>query len=402
MKRRSHGSGAIWTEPRARGRSVYVGAVRVNGGQHQRVLGDVRKPGTKEGLTRAMAEARLREVRAEVEASVSETRATDLTVRGAGERYLEHIAARRALKRATMQDYWIYLRRHFTGPQQATRRGTRPVKNPPFFEDRTLASIVKADINRYIEQKLSEDLAPQTLDNHLTLLSAMFAYAIDQGWCSTNPCIGVERPRSDDPDDIPEEPRKAHTVEEVAAVLRACASDFERALLTTAYYTGMRLGELLALTWADVDLVGMRIHVKRSWSRGAETTTKSRKRRSVSIAPTVAHALAELVTFTPYGAPDGRVFAHQQTGNVLDEGAVRTMFRAAQREADVPIYKLHDTRSTFATILWSRGEAISTIQAILGHADVRTTMGYIVSYQERGDEGARIEHAFSQVLTVPM
>ena len=197
---------------------------------------------------------------------------------------------------------------------------------------------------------------------------------------------------------IVEDPRKAHTVEEVAAVLRACADDFERALLTTAYYTGMRIGELIALTWADVDLVGHRIVVKRSWSRGAETTTKSRKRRNVSIAPTVAQALSRLVTFTPYGMPDDRVFANQESGRVLDEGWVRAAFRRAQIRAQVPVYTMHDTRSTFATILWSRGEAISTIQALLGHADVRTTMGYIVAYQERGDEGASIEQAFAPMI----
>jgi len=56
--------------------------------------------------------------------------------------------------------------------------------------------------------------------------------------------------------------------------------------------------------------------------------------------------------------------------------------------AEVPVYKMHDTRATFATIMWSHGEAISTLQATLGHADVRTTMGYIVGYHERGDEGA--------------
>jgi len=82
-------------------------------------------------------------------------------------------------------------------------------------------------------------------------------------------------------------------------------------------------------------------------------------------------------------------FAHQQSGKVLDEGWVRSSFVAAQKRADVPVYKMHDTRSTFATIVWSGGEAISTIQAILGHADVRTTKGYIVSYQEAGTRAHR-------------
>ena len=388
--RRSHGQGSIWTEPRARGRAVYVGAVRVAGKQHQRLLGDVRKAGSRGGLTRSGAEARLREVRAQIESEAGK-QAADMTLRAAGERYLAHIESRRNLKRATLQDYWLYLRRHLTGPQQAVKRGSRPIASAPFFEDRALASITRADVNRYVDQKMTEGLAPRTIDSHLTLLSAICAYAVAQGWAQSNPCLGVERPRPDNPDDIAEGPRKAHTVEQVAAVLRACESDFERALFTTAYYTGMRIGELIALTWSDVDLVRSLIVVKRSWSRGAETTTKSRKRRTIPMAGTVAQALARLVTFTPYGAPDDRVFAHQESGKVLDEAWVRAAFKRAQRRAGVPVAKMHDTRSTFATILWSRGQAVSTIQAILGHADVRTTMGYIVAYQDQGDESAKID-----------
>ena len=96
--------------------------------------------------------------------------------------------------------------------------------------------------------------------------------------------------------------------------------------------------------------------------------------------------------------PNDRVFANQESGKVVDEGWVRAAFRRARIRVHVPVYAIHDTRSTFATILWSRGTAVSAIQAMLGHADVRTTMGYIVSYQERGDEGAQIERAFTALV----
>jgi integrase len=393
--KRSHGQGTIWTEQRARGRVVYMGAVRVNGKQHQRLLGDVRKQGTKDGLTRAGAEARLRDIRVQVEAEAGTGVSEDLTLREAGQRYLAHLGARRNLKRATMQDYKLYLARHLTGPQVTEGRGVRKPKSPPFFEARTLASITRRDVDAYVEQKMLEGLAARTIDSHLTLLSAICTYAVEQDWLTKNPTVGVERPRPDDPDEIEEGARHAHTPAEVAAVLRACSSEFDRALLTTAYYTGMRIGELIALTWADVDLVAGRIAVRRSWSRGAETTTKSRKRRDVPLPAPVAACLAQLVTFTPYGSASDRVYAQQESGRVLDEGWVRTTFRRAQMGAHVPVYTMHDTRSTFATILWSGGRSIAEIQAYLGHADVRTTMGYIVKYQESGDERGAIESAFA-------
>ena len=51
------------------------------------------------------------------------------------------------------------VQRSLLHPQQPVKQGTRPVKSAPFFEDRTLASITRADVNRYIDQKTDEGLA---------------------------------------------------------------------------------------------------------------------------------------------------------------------------------------------------------------------------------------------------
>lgn len=150
---------------------------------------------------------------------------------------------------------------------------------------------------------MSEGIGARTIRSHVTLLHSICEYAISEGWLARNPTKGAELPRYDGPDEIDEGPRHAHTQEEVAAVLRACESEFDRALLTTAYYTGMRIGELLAVTWADVDLLTGRINIRRSWSRGAETTTKSRKRREFALAPAVIDALARSSPSRPTGRP---------------------------------------------------------------------------------------------------
>jgi hypothetical protein len=86
-KSRAHAQGSIWTEKRARGRIVYVGQVSIGGRLYQRTLGDARTPGAKDGLTRSMAEARLRKVRAGIEQRQALSPQT-MTLREAGERYL--------------------------------------------------------------------------------------------------------------------------------------------------------------------------------------------------------------------------------------------------------------------------------------------------------------------------
>ena len=64
--RRRHGQGALWQEQRVKG-AVWCGQISLNGVQRQRVLGPMRRPGTKDGLTRAQAERALREFRADAE-----------------------------------------------------------------------------------------------------------------------------------------------------------------------------------------------------------------------------------------------------------------------------------------------------------------------------------------------
>jgi integrase len=93
------------------------------------------------------------------------------------------------------------------------------------------------------------------------------------------------------------------------------------------------------------------------------------------------------------------VFAHQESGKVLDEGWIRKRFLEAQRRVGVNVIRLHDTRATFATILWSQGRSLASIQSKLGHEDPRTTMGYIKGYFAQDDESEIIEMALAGSAT---
>ena len=68
-------------------------------------------------------------------------------------------------------------------------------------------------------------------------------------------------------------------------------NDQDAALFTFAAFTGLRLGELLALRWRDVDLRGGMMIVSRAMSEGEETSTKSRRARAVPLAQQARDAL---------------------------------------------------------------------------------------------------------------
>jgi integrase len=82
--------------------------------------------------------------------------------------------------------------------------------------------------------------------------------------------------------------------EEVWALVRAAASEQDGAIFLTAAFTGLRMGELLALRWRDVDFTGSTLRVRASYYAGALTAPKSGKVRAVPLAPDVASSLAQL------------------------------------------------------------------------------------------------------------
>ncbi len=86
--------------------------------------------------------------------------------------------------------------------------------------------------------------------------------------------------------------------EEVWALVRAAGSEPDGAIFLTAAFTGLRMGELLALRWRDVDFAGSAVRVRVSYYAGHLTTPKSGKVRAVPLAPDVASALAQLATST--------------------------------------------------------------------------------------------------------
>ena len=89
----------------------------------------------------------------------------------------------------------------------------------------------------------------------------------------------------------------AYSPEEVWALVRAAGSEQDAALFLTAAFTGLRMGELLAPQWRDVDFAGEAIRVRHSYNiHGSLGTPKSGKVRSVPLVPAVAQALAGSVS----------------------------------------------------------------------------------------------------------
>jgi integrase len=163
----------------------------------------------------------------------------------------------------------------------------------------------------------------------------------------------------------------------------------------TAAMTGLRQGELLALRWRDVDWPARKIRVSGGMRNGKRRTPKSAtSSRAVPMADRVGGALDRLFQASAYQADDDLVFGHPQTGRPLDRSQVSKRFKRSLERAGVREVRFHDLRHTFGTRMASAGVPIRTLQAWMGHADIKTTMVY-THYAPDPNEVTLVNDAFN-------
>jgi integrase len=157
-----------------------------------------------------------------------------------------------------------------------------------------------------------------------------------------------------------------------ARALLAALLDTDRAVWATAFYAGLRRGELRALRDQAVDLDAKEIHVVAGWdSVEGEQPTKGRERRTVPIIGELAAILAAHRLRTGrrgadlmFGESEVSPFATKPLQRRADEA-----WKAAGLERITP----HECRHTFASIAIAAGVNIGTVSAALGHASVTIT-----------------------------
>lgn len=366
MTRRPHGTGSLFRKGEA-----WYGQWRADGRLVKRKLGSVRAVGTREGLTIAMAETRLRELMLSLRVVTDET--ARVSLEELGYRYVDHADTVLLRKATTVQDYRIMIRRHFV----------------PFFGDTVVDELKGRDVERYMRAKRVDGLAFKTIRNHTSLLHAIFEFGVRRDVLRENPMRRMDRIPSPAVDaDI-----RFITLEELEALVEGVPSGpfyvVDRAIYVAAAMTGLRQGELLALRWRDVDRSAGVLRVRRTYTRGAFSTPKTRRAtRAVPMADRVASELRQLGETAAFSHDDDLVFGHPQLGSVLDPSSLRKRMAIALHAAGVRQIRFHDLRHTYGTLMAGAGAPMRLLQEWMGHRDYKTTLIY-ADYAPDLAQGAR-------------
>jgi integrase len=365
-------TGHVYRVERARGPAWYAKYRLPDGRQVQKKLGPAwsergRPPAGY--FTKRLAEAWLREVLDEARRGVLPgMHRTGVTFADAAAEYLRYIEHDRGRKPSTLRGY----------------RSAISVHLLPVFGSMAVEDVTGATIERWMAGFAGSARSRNKLliQLHGILARAKRAYGLP-----ANAAAEVEKFPQRSSGDI-----QVFSPEEVWALVRAAASEQDGAVYLTAAFTGLRMGELLALRWRDVDFAGSTIRVRASYYAGHLSTPKSGKVRAVPLAPDVASALAQLGDRLNWIGEDDLVFPGGG-GDYLDGSALRRRYKSALATAALRPLRFHDLRHTFGTRMIAKAD-IRRVQEWMGHADIQTTMRYL-HYAPHAEDAALVAEAFA-------
>jgi len=227
----------------------------------------------------------------------------------------------------------------------------------PFFGDTLLRDITFQDVEAWRRQR-GANRAQSTVNVDHNILKHMLKHAVIRGHVEKNVASQVAAPE-------PDNARKRVLEPDEWGRLYAAAPEWYKPVLMVGYHTGMRLQEVLGLTWDRVFLDRKRIFIPGS-------LTKNEREKEVPLTPTLHQLLSEFRVQGEVTRMKGLVFT--KNGNRITH-SYRTMQKVC-RVAKVEDFRYHDLRHGAVTNLADAGVAIETIMAIVGHASVEMFLRY--------------------------
>ena len=284
---------------------------------------------------------------------------------------------------STYASYQAYIERHVSpiiGGLQLQKLTTNQLQ--VFFNEKR--------VNGRIDGK--GGLSPKTIRNIYNMLHEALQQAVINKIVSVNVSEGVVLPSKDEKEIIVFKP------EEQRAIIEAAQKDRLGFAIELDFFTGLRVGELCALKWSDIDLAAKEFRVRRTLQRVQKKTsdikskgkrtqivegaTKTKKgNRVIPLTDTMlqkllVHKARQLFEKRRLGkgySDNGYVFANE-FGGAIEPSYLRDVYDRILKNANAPHYTFHTIRHTFATRAIENDMPVKVVSEILGHSSVQLTM----------------------------
>jgi integrase len=230
-----------------------------------------------------------------------------------------------------------------------------------------LSALTRNQLQDIADRLVAQGKAPSTVRNTILPLRAVYRRALAREEVHTNPTLKLALPA------VRARRDRIARPEEAAALIAAAPLE-HRAIWATALYAGLRLGELQALHWNEIDLDAQLIHINHAWDRIAgliEPKSRSGKRR-VPLTNTLRTHLLEHRLQQGQG---GQGFALTNTpGRPFNPRSIAERAAAAWKHTGLTPIRFHECRHTYAAFMIAAGINAKALSTYMGHSTITVTL----------------------------
>ncbi|NHA63153.1 site-specific integrase [Helicobacter pylori] len=230
-------------------------------------------------------------------------------------------------------------------------------------ESSKVSKITKESVINYHNNALKK-YKKNTLISLNALLKSFLEFCEQEGYTEKTPYFKITMKNAKDGEKI-----NPFSLNEIKAILKSTSDLRLKAFLTTAFFTGLRTGEQLALLWSDIDFKDKKINIDKSLNLSGVITSPKNKPsiREVDLLEPVEKILKELKASEPTNKKMIFLNIPKRTQYF------QLMFKKLLEALNLKDRKLYTTRHTFASLMLSQGEEAMWVSKTLGHKDLNTT-----------------------------
>jgi integrase/recombinase XerD len=252
---------------------------------------------------------------------------------------------------------------------------------------RRIADLQRGHVQHFVEARLADGISPVTVNNELTALWAFLNYLEDHGDSVRPSVFRVKRPQRGDA--LPHFLSESEYQQLERTVLQVTRRGERDDLLDRTWFyllseAGLRLSEVCDLRLGNLDLAAQRLVVRQG---------KNNRDRTVPLSPTLQVTLTAYLPVRGEARTD-HLLIHRQ--RAVKEGLIRYRLHRYGQQAQVKVSP-HRLRHTLATRLLNEGMSITSLQRLLGHDKLETTLVYARVH----DETVRRDYERAQARLTP-
>lgn len=325
----------------------------------------------------------------DAERIVEERRTNGATFREVAHAYLHWLETVKGAKPTTMRSHRSLLAEPGTPHGRGRRKTAGYIMGA--LGDKPATKVTTVEVEQVLRTVAKAGVTPRTVNHYREIICAVFNYGMRPGAFNlpTNPAKFADRRRAAAPGVL-----VFYTYDEIEILARALAQGLHRPYgyerldaeveederdaeaVRVSAYAGLRMGELLALRWVDVDWERSALTISRAISDGLETTTKSGQIRRVPMGDDTVAALERITQRGHFTHPEDLVFCNL-VGRRLDSSALRRRYKRARDAAGLRPLRWHDLRHSYGSMLVAGGIDLVSVKEAMGHAQLTTTSRYL-------------------------